>query len=63
MKKKLMNSDLAHIARAYDYMEGFLDTLERFGFPNPGKCGMCDDYGCSNALSNYMDRLINRGLL
>ena len=45
------------LSEAYRDTENLLDTLERFGFENPGKCSECNDYGCSSALSSYIERI------
>ena len=61
MKKKLSESEEDDfICGAYVDTENFLDTLERFGFKNPAKCSSCDDYGCSSALGDYIQRMLNR---
>ena len=55
-----MNNKEEFEYKAYAYIEGLLDTFERFGLPNPGKCWDCQDYGCSSAIGSYIDRNINR---
>lgn len=49
---------LQKIVNLYDSIENFLDTLERFGLDNPAKCKSCDDYGCSDTLGGYINRVL-----
>ena len=61
MKKKLSESEEDEFTYgAYRDTENFLDTLERFGFKNPGRCYECQDYGCFTAISDFIQRMLNR---
>ena len=56
MKKLPNNKELEKYAFRYSSLEGLCDTIERFGLGNPGKCTSCDDYGCSSAIDDYLNR-------
>lgn len=64
MKMKQLPKDIKEIVeRGMNWInatEGLLDTFERFGVANPGKCDSCSDYGCNHAVDGFVERWENR---
>jgi hypothetical protein len=54
---KIQNKELENWAYKYDAAENLCETFERFGLGNSGKCSSCDDYGCTEAVSKFIDRI------
>lgn len=59
MKKKQFYDSLAQFAFKYDALENFCSTLKKFGIADKNMFKSDPEDGCSNEVSNYIDRIMN----